>query len=176
MAQFHPPAARQSREAQRRFDPMSLRRFDPTMGLQADFERFSRLFDMFDIMPDFPLTSALGEEGLPRVDVRDKPDAVEVIAELPGVDESDIDVSIGDGVVTLRAETEEEQEGGDSEYRIRERSYGRIERVIPLQTAGLDPDNATAKFKNGLLRIRIPKTQGSRSGARQIKVERGGSN
>ena len=173
MASTQPVAAIQQRPATQQRNVA--RANDPMRALFSDFDRsfgrFSRLFDLLDLGSD--PTSALGDETVPRVDVRDKPDAVEVIAELPGVSEPDIDISIGDGALTLRAQTEEERETEDSGYRIRERRIGRIERVIPLQTAGLDPDNAEATFKNGLLTIRIPKTSAQASGARQIKVDRG---
>jgi HSP20 family protein len=167
MASNQPVPARQQGNVARASDPMRalFSDFDRTFG------RFSRLFDLLDLSSE--PASALGDEMVPRIDVRDKPDAVEVIAELPGVKEPDIDISVGDGALTLRAKTEEEHEEEDSGYRIHERRLGRIERVVPLQTAGLDPDNAKASFNNGLLTIRIPKTSAQSSGARRIKVEAG---
>ncbi|MGA7325380.1 MAG: Hsp20/alpha crystallin family protein [Rhodomicrobium sp.] len=168
--------ARTDRPANR---PMRMN--DPTRMLQTDFDRtfdrFSRLFDiprLLDLFgPSSDLTSALGDETVPRVDVRDLPDAVEVTAELPGVNEPGIDISIGDQALTLRAQTEEERETDEGGYRIRERTIGRIERVIPLQTAGLDADKATASFRNGLLTIRIPKKPEARTEARRIRVDAG---
>jgi len=183
MATSQGAVTRSSTQPVRRDRPSNrpMRMNDPTRMPQTDFDRtfdrFSRLFDLprlLDVFsPASDLTSALGDEGIPRVDVRDLPDAVEVTAELPGVNESDIDISIGDQALTLRAETEEERETDEGGYRIRERTLGRIERVIPLQTAGLDADSATASFRNGLLTIRIPKRPEARTEARRIRVDAG---
>jgi HSP20 family protein len=107
---------------------------------------------------------------MPRVDVRDADDAVEIQAEMPGVDEADIEVSLAPGALLLRGETRAERDQEDRDFVVRERAIGRFERVIPLPD-GLDLDSATASFDNGVLTIRIAKTEESRTQARRIPVQ-----
>jgi HSP20 family protein len=81
-----------------------------------------------------------------------------VTAELPGVDEKDIDLSLADGVLTIRGEkkTEREETDKDKNWHLTERSYGSFSRTIALP---YDPDSAKveAKFDKGVLRVRLPK-------------------
>jgi HSP20 family protein len=107
----------------------------------------------------------------PRVDVRETDEAIEVIADLPGYDERDLDIGIAEGALTLRAEKQAERKVDQKEYVLRERSIGRIQRVVPLPD-GLDLDSARAAFKNGTLRVTIAKTPEARATARHIPVQR----
>jgi HSP20 family protein len=106
------------------------------------------------------------------VDVRESDSEVEVTAELPGMDEADIDVSVADGVLTIRGERKVEHETTERGYLRRERSFGVIERVVPLPP-GLDPNSATANFKNGVLTVTIAKTPEARDTVKRIAVRRG---
>jgi HSP20 family protein len=97
----------------------------------------------------------------PKVDVRETDSELEVTAELPGMDETDIDVSVADGVLTIRGERKLEHETTGKGYLRRERSFGVIERVVPLPP-GLDPNSATANLKSGVLAVTIAKTPEAR--------------
>jgi HSP20 family protein len=142
---------------------------DAFLALQSEvggaFEDFWRTFDV-------PSIGAVDGGLVPRVDVREGDDAVEVVAELPGVEERNLDVRLSEGLLTLRgakAASRESEQGG---YVLRECSVGRFERAVPLP-AGLDPDSAQAKFQNGVLTVRIPRATGARSTARRIPVKSG---
>ena len=96
--------------------------------------------------------------GPPKVDIAESKDAIEVTAELPGVDEKDLDVTLANGMLTVRGEkksTRDEQDK-DKNWHVVERSYGSFSRTIPLP---FDPDPAKveAKFDKGILHIHLPK-------------------
>ena len=143
----------------------------PVRALQLDI---NRAFDDFWRAFQLPMPSAWdeGPDGLavPSVDVRDTGKAVEVVAELPGMQEADIDVSVADGALTIRGEKKSEREEKDKGYLLRERSFGSIERVIPLPD-GLDVNSANAAFKNGVLTITIPRTQETQAAVKRIAVQ-----
>src|SRR5262249_29689997 len=84
--------------------------------------------------------------------------AIEVTAELPGVDEKDLDVTLADGVLTVRGEkkTARDEQDKDKNWHVVERRYGSFSRAIPLP---FDPDPAKveAKFDKGVLHIHLPK-------------------
>ena len=146
---------------------------DPIQALASDinraFEGFWRTFDLPMLAgADFgPFASAV-----PRVDIRETAKEVEVIAELPGMTEADVDVSVADGMLTIRGERQAERESEEKGYVLRERSFGQIERVIPLPEE-LEPDAARATFKNGLLTVTIPRARDAQPSTRRIQVQRG---
>ncbi len=94
----------------------------------------------------------------PNIDVAESKDAIEVTAELPGVDEKDLDVTLANEVLTIRGEkrTERDEEDKDKNWHVVERSFGSFTRAIPLP---FDPDatKVEARFDKGVLRIRLPK-------------------
>jgi HSP20 family protein len=145
---------------------------DPLRALQWDIHR---VFDDFWRRLELPMPGGDGGRDLmPRVDVRETDNEVEIVAELPGMEEGDVDVSIAEGMLTIRGEKRserEEREEGNG-YILRERSFGRIERLVPLPE-GLDLDSAEATFKNGVLTVRIAKTAEAQRAAKRIQVQRG---
>ena len=145
---------------------------DPVQALQQSIDR---VFDDFWRTFNLPMLGDWGDglEGpvVPRVDVRETDQEVEVVAELPGMDEGDVDVSVSQGMLTIRGEKRSEREEGDEGYVVRECSYGRVERTIPLPD-GLDVDAAEARFRNGVLTVRIPKTAETQRAAKRISVQR----
>jgi HSP20 family protein len=108
---------------------------------------------------------------VPQVDVRETDQEVEVVAELPGMNEADVDVSVSQGMLTIRGEKTSEREEEDDGYVLRERSFGRVERIVPLPE-GLDVDAARATFRNGVLTVTIPKTAETQQAAKRISVQR----
>jgi HSP20 family protein len=144
---------------------------DPLSALESDIDR---AFDLFWRGFDRPLLSGSGGDAgggtVPRLDMRETDKQVEVTAELPGMDADDVEVSLADGTLTIRGEKKVEREKDEKGYILRERSFGRIERTIPLPD-GLDLDHAEASFKNGILTVAIPKTSEAQSKARRITVQ-----
>jgi len=107
----------------------------------------------------------------PAIDVIEKDNAIEIRADLPGMEEKDIDVRMTDGALTISGETKEEQEKHEEgEYYVSERRYGSFRRTIPLPE-GVDRDKVEAKFKNGLLTVELPKTPEAQQKSKKIEVK-----
>ncbi len=94
----------------------------------------------------------------PKIDVVEGKDGIEITAELPGVDEKDVDVTLAEGMLTIRGEKKAERDEADEEksWRVVERSYGSFSRTIALP---YDPDagKVEATFEKGVLHVRLPK-------------------
>ncbi|WP_299644324.1 Hsp20/alpha crystallin family protein [Devosia sp.] len=147
------------------------------MALQADVDR---AFDEFWNFVSFPLSNQMSRNAIGRffddeagrgfnIDVRDTGKEIDVVAELPGFSEDDIEVSVGPDSVTIRAQREEKRKERDGSAIVRERSFGMLERTIALPP-GAEPDEATARFKNGVLTVAIPKSADAQSRQRKISV------
>jgi HSP20 family protein len=147
---------------------------DRTRALQANINQaFDDFWRGFGIPAPFEgvfgdRLGALGD-GVPRIDVRENEKEVDVEVELPGMDEKDIDVSVAEGTLVIRGEKKAQREEKDRGYIRRERSFGRIERVVPLPD-GLDLDDAKAMFKNGVLTVAIPRTREAQDAVKHISV------
>ncbi len=129
---------------------------------------FDDFFSGFDVAP----RSMAGGVGafVPSVDVKESDKDFTIYAELPGMDEKDIEVSVTSDSVTIKGEKKEEKEDKRKNYYFMERSYGSFNRTIPL-AAQTDASNARASFKNGLLNITIPKTQSARAKGTKIPIK-----
>lgn len=134
--------------------------------LRSDIDR---LFD--DFFNDFELDIFGGRTGSfsPRVEVSEDEKEIRVSAELPGLDEKDISVSITGDSLTLSGEKKEESESKDKGCLIKERSYGSFTRTIPLNSE-IKTDMVEAHFKKGVLRINLPKTAKAVDGKKKIEV------
>ena len=105
----------------------------------------------------------------PRIDVRESDNETVIEAELPGMKKEDIEVSISNGALTIKAERREEKEKNRRGFYSLARSFSVFERTIPIP-AGIDIDHVEASFKRGVLRVILPKTDGTRERIRQIPV------
>lgn len=104
----------------------------------------------------------------PKIEVTDDEEEVRIVADLPGMDQNDIDLSIGDGVLTIKGEKVAKVE--DKGNRFSERFYGRFERQIPIGYE-LKDDAIDAHFDKGVLTINLPKTESPTVPARRIKIQ-----
>jgi len=122
--------------------------------------------DWFDRVWQSPIENALfpfsGSRAsrLPTVDVAEDKNEVTVRAEVPGMTEKDIDLTWHDGMLNIRGEKKSEKEEKKSGGYYRECSYGSFSRDIPLGD-GVDWKGAKAKYKNGVLTVKLPKTESS---------------
>jgi len=137
---------------------------DVFTGLQREMNRmFEGLFSDFEIgmvRPD--------DTYLPRVDVKETDSTVEVAAELPGLDEKDIEVTLDDDGLILKGEKREEKEERVKGWHRVERTYGSFHRRIPLP-AEVDGEKVEAVFTKGVLNVKLPKTKVSK--ARNVTVK-----
>lgn len=123
---------------------------DPLTALQREidhlFEDFTRGW------PVFGSTSEL----TPTMDVIETDKEIEITAELPGLQEKDVQVNVADNVLTIKGEKKAEKEEKDKNYRLYERSYGSFSRTLELP-ASVDPDAIKASIANGVLKVTVPK-------------------
>ena len=138
-------------------------RTNDVWGLQSDI---NRLFDAF--MTPFERTEMKNAVS-PKLDIAELKDKYEIKAELPGIDEKDINLSVEDGLLTFSGEKKAETEEKDKGYYLKECSYGTFSRSVRLPDNIAD-DKISAQFKKGVLVIDMPKTQQSQSKVRKIAI------
>ena len=153
---------------------------DPFTNLQQEINRiFDSFYEGFDLEPFRGFESSLTRFS-PRVDVKETESGLTVTAELPGMEEKDIDVSISDNVLTIRGEKREQKEDKDTKdtkdtkgnYYTSECTYGSFERSIPLPSDG-DTEKAEAVFTNGVLTLTVPKLPEGKSDRKKIAIKKG---
>ena len=133
-------------------------------GLQSDI---NRLFDAF--MSPFERTG-MENAVSPRLDIAETKDKYEIKAELPGMDEKDINLSLAEGVLTISGEKKSETENkGEKGYYLKECSYGSFSRSVRLPDNIAD-DKIEAKFKKGVLIIDMPKKEPAQNKVRKIEI------
>lgn len=103
-----------------------------------------------------------------RTDISEKNGAYVVESDLPGISKEDIDINIGDGVLTVRAERKLESSSDDNGYIRRERAYGSFERSFNI--SDIDADKIDAEFKDGVLTLTLPKKQIEEPRSRKLEV------
>jgi HSP20 family protein len=147
------------------------RRDDPFSVMRREMDRMLEDFSRgFGLSPSREWGGGLWSANEPRVDVAETDKEIKVQAELPGLQEKDINVDISDNHLTLRGEKKSEEEEKGADFYFQERSYGAFERSIPLPVE-VDKDKAEASFKNGVLSIRLPKTAEAQQKVRKIPVK-----
>jgi len=137
-----------------------------------DFERMrrdmDRLWDSF-----FERGTLRGEDGsqwLPSLDVAETKNEIVVKAEVPGLEPKDIDISLSDGVLTIKGEKKQEREEKEENYHLVERSYGSFTRSIRLPKE-VQSDKINASYKNGVLKVVLPKSEEAKKKEVKIKVQ-----
>lgn len=132
---------------------------------------FKNFLSNFWNLVDFPRHSKLEEMEM-KIEVSENKDEVTVAAELPGVNENDIEVQISsDGYLTISAEKKSETQKNDKNNYFSEIYYGSVKRTVPLPW-DLDFQNADADYNDGILKIAIPKTQTEKSKVKKINVKK----
>jgi HSP20 family protein len=142
-------------------------------------KEIDRLFD--DFRPfDWRLPAARFDFDLPRLgsgwavspafDVVDKDDRYEITAELPGIDEKNVDIRLTNHTLTIKGEKREEKEEKDKDYYVSERRFGSFQRSFRIPE-GVDADKVDASFSKGVLTVKLPKTAEAKSAAKKIEVK-----
>jgi HSP20 family protein len=148
------------------------RRLSPFLDFDREFERaFENFFNRGWLRaPRWELPKLQGGSGekMPNVNVIDRDNEVVLEAELPGVDKDDLDVSLSENTVTIKASTRKEEEKEEGQYHRREISTGFFSRTLPLPSL-VQGDKVKAEFKNGLLRVTLPKAEEAKR--QKIKVD-----
>ncbi len=110
------------------------------------------------------------ERRVPLVDVFEDKDEIVVKAEIPGMDKDNIEVNLTDHTLTIKGEKKKEDEIKEENYYRAERSYGSFIRTVELP-AEVHTDKVKANFKNGVLEVRMPKTEAAKAKEIKVKVE-----
>ena len=136
----------------------------------ASRREMERVFDRFtEPVWEADATMANGAWA-PRMDVSETKDAMIVTAELPGVDATEIGLTLTGDLLTLKGEKEKETEEKEERYHRVERTYGAFLRSVRLPMA-VDGSKITATFKNGVLVVTLPKTPASKGTTIPVKAE-----
>ena len=164
-------------EVTRAKEPQAVERVRPSRAL-SPFEEMERMFEGFfpsswmrPMRWEWPAWAerAMPFEGrMPKVDVVDREDEVVIRAELPGVEKKDLDVSMTDNTVTIKGSTSKEEKEEKGDYYRCEISRGSFSRTVSLP-AQVDAGKSSAKFKDGVLELKVPKKEQEKR--RSIKVE-----
>jgi HSP20 family protein len=108
---------------------------------------------------------------VPELDVRENPNSFVVEAELPGVDEKDVTVTLSNGVLTIKGEKKHEKEEKGESYHMMERSYGTFERALRLPDT-VDDTKVEAKFEKGVLKVTAAKKPEAVKAERKIEIKK----
>ncbi|MEN8262790.1 MAG: Hsp20/alpha crystallin family protein [Nitrospirota bacterium] len=147
--------------------PVNFESDSPFSLLHRDMDRlFDDFFSGVDIEPFGNRYSSFS----PDIEVSESDKDIKISAELPGLDEKDIDVSLTDDTLTISGEKKEEKESKEKGYYMKERSYGSFTRAIPLYT-DVEADKIDAHFKKGVLTIKLPKSKKEIEAKKKITVK-----
>lgn len=156
----------------RRRSQLPVRQVERREPLGALRQEMDQLFD--DFFSGFGLAPFDAFESFstftPQVDVVENDREIKVLAELPGLDEKDVEVALDGTTLMISGEKKAEKEDrGDNYYHV-ERSYGSFRRAVPLPNE-VDTDKIDATFKNGVLTVVLPKTPEARQRVKKIAVK-----
>jgi HSP20 family protein len=146
---------------------------DPFSALRAEMDN---LFDSFlSGLPAFPrMFGTSGDRGFaltPHMDVTETDKEIVVEAELPGIDEKDVSLSLQE-VLTIRGEKKHARDEEKENYRMMERRYGSFQRSVRLPDT-VDEDKVEATFNNGILKVSLPKRPEAVGKQRTIPIKKG---
>lgn len=136
---------------------MGLVRWTPWQELEHMQRQLSRVLDDFHS----PVSTEYGE-WVPTVDIRETDEAILVQAELPGIEKKDVHLEVKDRTLTISGERKYEKEVKEENVHRIERSYGRFVRSFSLPN-NVDTTKVDASMKNGVLEVRLPKTEGAKA-------------
>ncbi|MDP0928476.1 Hsp20/alpha crystallin family protein [Paracoccus onubensis] len=144
---------------------------DPFVTFHREFDRlFDNLWRSFDShLPAVGMQGKLAGQAWPNVEVSESDNEIRVTADLPGMEEKDVELLLDNGALTLRGEKRSSCE--DQERQFSERYYGRFQRIIPLPVE-IDQDKVDARFSNGVLSVILPKSETAKSQVKRIEINR----
>lgn len=141
----------------------------PLLSFQREMDRlFEDLWRGFDV-PALGRGERVRTIIAPRIELKENENEVVVAAELPGLQEKDVEVTLTDNVLSIRGEKKSEKTDKDGEYTYSERSYGAFERRIPID-AEVVGDQVSAKFADGVLTVTLPKNPNAKGHSRRIPI------
>ena len=146
------------REVDRLFDDFTLNPFRLPLRRPA-----------FDLEPFWQPDSWVA---MPAMDLVERHEAFEMTAELPGLDEKNIEVNVANGVLTVKGQKEEDKAEKKEDFHLRERRFGSFSRSVRVPDT-VDADKIEASFKNGVLKVTLPKKPEAQKPVKKIEVKGG---
>lgn len=137
--------------------------------LFENFHPFGRHFPSRTFGLEVPRLSGAEWVIAPAVDIAEKDDSYEITAELPGLDEKDVDIKLSNGTLTIKGEKSGEKEDKQKDYYLSERHYGSFQRSFQIPE-GVDADKIDATFSKGVLTVKLPKTPEARKAEKKIGI------
>jgi HSP20 family protein len=161
-----------------KIEPSTLQAWPPFEGLRQEI---NRMFDDFGwgswptfrrplFTPEPVFSAGVSRKTMPAVDVVESEKVYEVTAELPGMDEKNIEIKVVNGVLTVKGEKQEQKEEKKKDYYLQERYYGSFERSFEIPET-VDTDKIEATFKKGVLTVTLPKKAESQKPAKKVEVK-----
>jgi HSP20 family protein len=159
--------------------PMVPTSYFPLGALRGDIDRaFDRMFKDWPRFGSLMTPDLFNGEGFfgkaaaiePRVDVSEDDNAYEITAEMPGVEEKDVEVTVKENRLTVRGEKKTEREEKKKDYHMTERSYGSFQRSF-LLPQDIDADKIKAEFAKGVLTLTLPKTAPTKTKERKVAIK-----
>jgi HSP20 family protein len=159
--------------------PATLRGWEPFEGLWRQIDRVFEDFHRglwrapfsranFDVEPFWRMETTWGEA--PAVDVVEKDKGYEITAELPGMDEKNIEVKLSNDMLTIKGEKKEDKEEKQKDYYLSERRYGSFQRSFRIPD-GVDADKIEAKFQKGVLTVTMPKKLEAQKSEKKVEIK-----
>ena len=143
----------------------------PELNVFGSLQReVDRLFDEF-ARGSGTLAVAGNGSLMPSMDISETDKEFVITAELPGMDESNIDVKFSDGTLTIKGEKKDEREEKQKDYHLSERRYGSFQRSFGVPD-GVDADKIEAHFKNGVLTVTLPKRPEAQKSEKKIAINK----
>jgi HSP20 family protein len=152
---------------------------DTSVGRPRDIfsamrDEMDRVFGRFE--RDWPLPSLFGRDSrsammVPELDVRENTNAITIEAELPGVEEKDVTVTLANGVLTIKGEKKQEKEEKSENYHLTERSFGSFQRSLRLPDT-VDDTKVEAHFDKGVLKVTAGKKPEAVKAERRIEIKK----
>jgi len=158
----------------------AMQAFRPFESLRREVDR---LFEDFTVNP-FRLPLRRPEFGLepfwqpdswvaqPAIDLVERANAFELTAEMPGLDEKNVEVNVANGVLTVKGQKEEEKVEKKEDFHLRERRFGSFARSVRIPDT-VDADKIDASFRNGVLKVTLPKKAEAQKPVKKIEVKGG---
>ena len=146
---------------------MAIVRWEPTREVDSLQSEVNRVFDAF-----FGNGAGTGRtrRWVPAMDLVEKEKEYEVSAELPGIDEKNVEIKVANHMLIIKGEKEEEKEEKQKDYYLSERRYGSFQRSFAVPE-GVDADKIEASFVKGVLTVKLPKTAEAQKAEKKITVK-----
>jgi HSP20 family protein len=143
--------------------------WEPFASLRREMDR---MFEGFSREYGWGAPAVAGTGEVPRIDVSETDAELKIEAELPGVDEKDLELVLSNGRLTIKGEKKAEKEEKKKDYHLVERSYGSFSRSIGLPFEA-DPGQVKASFAKGVLTVTVPKPPEVKAKAKKIPIGKG---